>query len=199
MRPAAFVVLCACDFHSPGAATDAPVSIDSAIDAAIDAPIVPFTCPAGYTTLAGGQAGSLYKVYGGNGTVLGPGPGRGTWLQAEAACRGDGPGIHLAIAESEGEHQAFVDVVSGASRWLGVTDRKTEGTWLPIIGGTTWVEHWLGGVPMRGTNGNCLLLTRVQNIEEDTSCAGEGSPPSSQWDKGSICECDNHAVDLSTF
>ena len=192
--------LAACSFAPRGAP-----STDPDIDAPeLDAPTIDaaFACPAGYAPLAGGAAASRYKINGASGPPAGgPGPGRGTWLEAEADCRDDGPGTHLAIPETEAEHQAFVDVVSGASRWLGATDRITEGSWLPIIGGTAgFVQtHWIAGVPGINAISNCLLLTRVQDLDEATPCNGEGQLPSEQWDKGYICECDREPVDQTTF
>lgn len=100
--------------HDLGA--DGSTEAGGAIDAA--------SCPAGYVQLAG--LPSRYRISGGPGTTADP-LGRGTWVMAEADCRDDGIGTHLAIAETKAEHDAFVDVVSGASRWLGVTDRKVEG------------------------------------------------------------------------
>jgi len=194
VRPAAVILaLTACSFQPPSGGGATPGGDDgNASDdggASSDGQAAP-TCPDTYKPLPG--APSLYRLSGD------PGTARGTWLEAEADCRDDGTGTHLAIPETELEHEAFVDVLSGASRWLGVSDRRVEGEWIPIIGGTTWVPHWYNGMPYRGVLGNCLLL--VSNVtEEDTPCMGEGTPPSEQWDKGYVCECDGKPVDQTTF
>lgn len=134
--------------------------------------------------------GSVYRVAGGPPTA--PTSERTTWVGAEAACEADG--THLAIPQTEAEHLAFVDVVAGASRWLGVTDRVTANAWIPVIGGTTWVAHWAGGAP--GTGGKCVLLTCVGiDGEEATPC----EDPDAQWHKGFICECDGQAADSTSY
>jgi len=171
------VAVAACGFHASGAGPEAGGSIDAA------------GCPAGYMQLAG--LPSRYRVSGGPGTTSDP-QGRGTWVSAEADCRRDGVGTHLAIAETQAEHDAFVDVVSGASRWLGVTDRTVEGTWRTITGGTTFFALW--GPPPENDSYDCMILTRVPS-HEDTRC----DDPDPQWSKGYICECDGVAVDLTAF
>ncbi len=190
MRGIAIVVwVAACGFSGPSLTTgvaDAPRADGiTAIDAR--------TCPSGYAPLPG-TTGSSYRVAGG------PQPGaspaqllaRTNWIDAEIACEVEG--THLAIAETDAEHQAFVDVVSGASRWLGVTDRVQQDLWIPVVGGTSWVPHWSGGGP--SGSGRCVLLTRVGFMgEEATPCAD----PDLQWVKGYICECDGHPVDHSAY
>ncbi|HWO25023.1 MAG TPA: C-type lectin domain-containing protein [Kofleriaceae bacterium] len=176
MRHAILVLVTACGFHSPR-------SGDS--DASIDAP----GCPANYGLLR--DLPSRYRVSGG--TAANPDlAGRGTWVTAEADCRNDGFGTHLAIAETQAEHDAFVDVVSGATRWLGVTDRKVEGTWTTLIGGSTFYARW--GSPPQNDLYDCLSLNRAIG-HEDMPCAH----PDPQWHKGYICECDGAAVDLTAF
>lgn len=178
------VVVGACGFSMPA-------SVGSGSDAATDGSPVPIdvalACPANYKPLPG--APSMYRVVGG--TMAVPTAGRTTWIGAELDCRDDGTGTHLAIPETQAENQAFVDVLSGASRWLGVTDRKTEGTWVPIIATTGWFARWAGGVP--GAD-DCLLLSRT-SFHEAMPCQS-GDP---QWNKGFICECDGALVDATSF
>jgi hypothetical protein len=182
VRRAVIVVLvAACGFRGTSTAGDP----DAPPDASIDAP----GCPADYVQLA--ALPSRYRVSGGPGTSMDP-QGRGTWVTAEADCRDDGFGTHLAIAETLAEHTAFVDVVSGASRWLGVTDRKVEGTWKTILGGSTYFALWAS--PPQEANNDCMMLTRVPS-HENTPC----DDPRPQFHKGYICECDGAAVDLTAF
>jgi hypothetical protein len=186
VRRAILVLVAACGFDSPGSGNlDASNSPDAPHDAAIDAP----GCPADYGPLR--DLPSRYRVSGG--TDANPDlAGRGTWVTAEADCRDDGSGTHLAIAETQAEHAAFVDVVSGATRWLGVTDRKVEGTWKTILGGSTFYALW--GSPPQQDPYDCLSLNRGFG-HEDMPCAD----PDPQWHKGYICECDGAAVDLTAF
>jgi hypothetical protein len=165
--------------HDPGAdgSTEAGGSMDAG-------------CPEGYVQLAG--LPSRYRVSGGAGTTSSP-QGRGTWVMAEADCRDDGVGTHLAIAETKAENDAFVDVVSGASRWLGVTDRKVQGTWRTITGGSVFFALW-GSPPPKNDQFDCMILTRVPS-SEDAIC----DDPDPQWYRGYICECDGVAVDPTAF
>jgi hypothetical protein len=184
MRCLPVLVVAACGFRaSGGPALDTGPGADAAgsIDAA--------GCPAGYVQLAG--LPSRYRLSGGSGPIGDP-LARGTWVMAEADCADDGVGTHLAIAETQAEHEAFVDVVSGASRWLGVTDRKSEGTWRTITGGTTFFALWSS--PPQDTGSDCLILTRVPS-HEGSFC----DDPDPQWHKGYICECDGVAVDPTAF
>lgn len=175
------MLVAACGFRSPG--SDSP---GDGSDGSIDAP----GCPANYVAL--GDLPSRYRVSGG--TAANPDPaGRGTWVTAEADCRDDGGGTHLAIAETQAEHDAFVDVVSGATRWLGVTDRKVEGTWKTILGGSTFYATW-GSPPPQNIDYDCMTLNRGTS-HEDMPC----DDPDPQWHKGYICECDGAAVDLTAF
>jgi hypothetical protein len=114
------------------------------------------------------------------------------WLTAQADCRDDATGTHLAIPETAAERQVLADMVSGASRWLGVTDRITEGTFLPIIGGTIWSPNWIGGGP--GIY-DCVLLTRTDGFDEVVPC--DSTDP--QWGRPYFCECDGKPVDPTTF
>lgn len=186
MRHAVLVLVAACGFHSPGSSNpDASKNPDAPLDASMDAP----GCPANYGPLR--DLPSLYRVSGG--TAANPDlAGRGTWVTAEADCRDDGFGTHLAIAETQAEHDAFVDVISGATRWLGVTDRKVEGTWKTIIGGSTFYALWIS--PPQNAAYDCLSLNRGAG-HEDMPC----DDPDPQWHKGYICECDGAAVDLTAF
>jgi len=174
------------------AVVDGPAGGDSAgVDAvgdagtaSADATVDAGGCPASYTDLTG--APSKYRVV--DRAAAGT-----TWVGAEQDCRDDGAATHLAIPETQAEHQAFIDVMSGASRWLGVTDRITEDVWLPIIGGDAgWYAAWAGGTPQN--QGDCLLLSRIP-AHEDMPCAD----PDPAWHEGFICECDGLAVDPTTF
>lgn len=194
-----------CSYSAPGTAAtgdgnDGPTS-DGAQDSLLDA----FVCPSGYAPLTGAPAGSLYRVSGGpNGTGN---TGRSNWVDAQLDCGNDGVGTHLAIPETEEEYQALSDAVSGATRWLGVTDRITEATWIPIIGGTTFVGHWFGNTPEQGDSGaannDCMTLcasTRTGplgtiHIAEAMPCADTDADDA----RGYICECDGRAVDPATF
>jgi hypothetical protein len=182
VRRVLLVLVAACGFHSPGSRDlDASQNPDDPMDAP--------GCPANYGPLR--ALPSRYRVSGG--TAASPDlAGRGTWVTAEADCRNDGFGTHLAIAETQAEHDAFVDVISGATRWLGVTDRKIEGTWKTIVGGSTFYALW--GSPPQNAPYDCLSLNRGAG-HEDMPCAD----PDPQWHKGYICECDGAAVDLTAF
>jgi len=185
------VMLGACGFSlTPGTSLDAPVPPDAPVDDAVDAPLDAYqlVCPPTYAQLGAAPTASTYRVA--DRATAGA-----NWVAAELDCRDDGPRTHLAIAETSAEHILFEDAVSGASTWLGVTDRKAEGTWRPIIGGSSWFTDWFGGAqPANNTNYNCLLLSGP-NFEEAMPC----SSALSQWAMGFICECDGNVVDPTTF
>jgi hypothetical protein len=184
------VALGACGFSlNPASEPDAPVVDDAPtmLDAPLDAYQV--VCPSTYVQLGATAMASSYRV-------VDRATAGANWVNAELDCRDDGPRTHLAIAETAAEHVLFEDAVSGASLWLGVTDRKVEGTWRPIISGTSgWFTDWFGGAqPATNTNYNCLLLSGP-NFEEAMPC----SDGTVMWTKGFICECDGNEVDLTAF
>ena len=170
-----FVCVAGCSFGLPDS-PPAPLT-DAAGDAGDAAGAV---CPAGYVMLAG--APSLYRVVDA-GT---------TWEGAQADCADDGTITHLAVPENEAEYLALADVVSGATRWLGVSDRKIEGVWIPIIvNAMGYFDHWAGSEPNAQ---DCLSVNRNTDYE-----AMPCKDPDPQWFKGFFCECDGHAVDPAAF
>lgn len=203
MRIGALLCLCACSYApQAGIADDAPAPEDTP-----PPDTVAFVCPDDYVALPGAPGGSVYRISGEDGSSS-SGSGRSSWVDAEADCRDDGARTHLAIAETETEYKALSDAVSGATRWLGVSDRKTEGTWIPIIGGleSDYVGHWFNNDPDGGccdATSDCMTLSGVLqasplgaiSIAEPMPCADDN--PDNR--KGFICECDGREVDPATF
>ena len=112
------VTLAGCSFYLPGGSElDAPVVRDAPVDAPVDAFLVP--CPITYGQLGPTATASSYRL-------VDRASAGANWVTAELDCRDDGPRTHLAIAETAAEHVIFEDAVSGASLWLGVTDRKVD-------------------------------------------------------------------------
>ena len=68
-----------------------------------------------------------------------------TWKQAAKIA--DSLGGYLAIPNSEAEQTFIASYVGSDFHWLGLTDEKTEGTWLDILGNTLNYLKWDAGQP----------------------------------------------------
>jgi len=68
-----------------------------------------------------------------------------TWKQAAKIA--DSLGGYLAIPNSEAEQTFIASYVGTTFHWLGLTDEKTEGTWLDILGNTLTYFKWDAGQP----------------------------------------------------
>lgn len=153
----------------PDAAWDAALA-----DARIELDASDATCPASYTPL--GSLPSKYR------SVTNP----REWVQAQQDCENDGTGTHLAVVNSQAEHDA-IDAITGASGiWFGLNDRITEGKPLWVTGSMPTFT-----VPAGVNNTNAY------------DCAGmiDG-----EWGWGEcitpiayVCECDGIPADPSAY
>jgi len=130
-------------------------------------------CPNGYVTIAGGNAGHLYKLI----------PGNATWPAQEAACQLTTIKSHLAVPDDIGELTAL-DTVAGSGRyWIGVTDSAAEGTWYSILGVAQTYLPWEAGAPATtGPEEDCVESANSATHEfNDERCTNTSQP--------AICEC----------
>ena len=68
-----------------------------------------------------------------------------TWK--EAAKIADSLGGYLAIPNSLAEQTFIANYVGSTFHWLGLTDEKTEGTWVDVLGNTLTYFKWDAGQP----------------------------------------------------
>lgn len=111
----------------PGTVLDLPA--DAGVDGSLPPPPPPpVMCPAGYTR---GASGTCYRMFGNMPE---------SWLEAEARCEADG--AHLVIPDSEAE-ALFV----GDKSWIGISDRRTPGTFLTVTGRRPTFTYWAQNQP----------------------------------------------------
>jgi len=160
------------DGPAPDVATDS--AMDSAVDAPADAPPTMFdlsTCPAAYTVAAGT---SRYRVVAGNAP---------SWTAAANDCASDLSGAtHLIVVDDLAEYSmALTMLLDNAPKWIGLSDRKTNGVFLavtdqapafPPASGPPWAQ----GQPTSG----CVEITALGQLIADA--CGKNF--------GYICECD---------
>jgi hypothetical protein len=140
----------------------------------LDAPAL--VCAASYTLVAGT---SFYRV------------GAATsWTEAEAACESDGVGMHLAVIADFVEQQKIEGFVGGMlDTWIGVTDRKTDNTFLDVTGGATTYLPWAANFPNFAGAG-CVFLDPAARKYHDGACTQLLEY---------VCECDLVAADPASY
>ncbi|HSD86025.1 MAG TPA: C-type lectin domain-containing protein [Kofleriaceae bacterium] len=148
----------------------------------------PGNCPASYSFTLPTTA-SRYRV------VL---EGK-DWLSAEAACAADMPGsTHLIVLSVPGEWDALgaqSEIFLTNFVWVGLSDRKTEGTFIPVTHEDTngypaaMKTPWAPGLPTNG-GADCAQMEPVTGLLHDISCTDS---------QNYICECDRHADDPTLF
>jgi hypothetical protein len=160
---------------------------DAANDAPLDVPVeqtdAPVGCPAGYITIAG-QTSKYRFVSGGV-----------PWLDAATDCANDAATTHLLVLSNELERSAVGAANNGITRWIGLSDRLTDGTYLAVTDETTGgypdAAVWDGGVVPMDPNLNCVRFEVGSQAEiEIANCTG---------DVGFICECDALANDPTNY
>jgi hypothetical protein len=145
----------------PSSLVDAPAS---------DAP--PAVCPSGYVTIAGGQAGHLYKVVGTG----------ASWSNQHAGCVATTVKAYLAVPDDLAELQAM-DTAIGATAvyWVGISDSQTEGTWTTVLNTIQTFLPWLAPAPDDQNPGeDCVAALAATHQFNDDRC--NTSLPA-------ICEC----------
>jgi hypothetical protein len=110
------------------------ISLLFAINAYTKAPLVPPTTITGFSTPSDFNGHRYFKSTG----VV-------TWK--EAAKIADSLGGYLAIPNSLAEQTFIANYVGSTFHWLGLTDEKTEGTWVDVLGNTLTYFKWDAGQP----------------------------------------------------
>lgn len=165
-------------FNPHGSDDDDQDVVDAAADAPRDAEPdgQAHVCAASYTLTVGAS-----KV-----RVAGP----ATWLEAEHACEADGFGMHLIQIYNFTDQQkieGFLDPAPAA--WVGISDRKTDNTFLRVIGGLPSYLPWAMGEP-NFTGPGCVILDPIARDYIDGDC---------NQSLMYVCECDLMPVDPTTF
>lgn len=151
---------------------DGSVSDGTTADAATNDATQTASCPNGYVTLAGGQAGHLYRV------LTTP----ANWQAQEAVCQATTLRAHLAVPDDLTELQAL-DTAASAIQvyWIGVSDSQTENTWRTVLGGLQTFLPWIAGAPDDGAPGeDCVEVIAATHDFNDERCNTQ---------LPAICEC----------
>jgi hypothetical protein len=91
-----------------------------------------------------------------------------TWPEARAACRG--AGYDLVAIDTVEESAFVVDLLGGASTWIGLTDDLSEGLWRWSNNSPSTFSAWGAGEPNNSGNEDCAH-TRVDGLWNDTLCS----------------------------
>jgi hypothetical protein len=174
------------DPDAPPAPDADPTTPDGAPDAASipDAPIVTIDaapCPSSYNDAIVGS--SRYRTVN----------GANDWNSAVSDCANDGATTHLAVLSSDVERLALAGVMD-RPRFVGISDKVTEGTWLPVtdedVSGyaALYVDEnmppWGSGEP--DNSGDCVMMLADFSLE-DRDCVND--------DQAYLCECDAYPDD----
>ncbi|MCX5748574.1 MAG: C-type lectin domain-containing protein [Proteobacteria bacterium] len=165
LRTIVIALVGACSFQGTG-----DVLPDSALDARLDA--------VGPTQDAPGADGMMCTGYFASVNST-------SWTGAEATC--EALGGHLAIL-GDATEAATVAALAGASVWVGVTDRRTKGTWLDVTGARDPYLPWAPTEPSKGPKDHCVLLVGIQVDASD--CGAKHRY---------VCECDGLVVDPGSY
>jgi hypothetical protein len=188
--------------HVDPPVSDAPPADTPLIDAKVDAPPTDglLACPASYTLTVSGST-SRYR----RGGIDAP------WPSAESLCEMDGVGImrrtHLAVIEDDTERtRLFTTLGTNGLKnfWIGLTDRKTEGTMKWVTAEPIGVPQdgldppWAAGQPDNNstqTGGqDCVRMIAPLSTEEghfdDVECIANFE---------FVCECDDYPAVPANF
>ena len=123
-----------------------------------------------------------------------------TWRQAFDFCRQlDDPTstkrVHLSVMTGDLERQhLYVDVVGSASAfWAGLTDTKTEGTFLWVtdeVVNYPSSSAWGPNEPSNGVGDNCVRVN-YSNTDLDAMACSTMTP--------FVCECDDYKLDAAHY
>ncbi|KAH0629615.1 hypothetical protein JD844_011826 [Phrynosoma platyrhinos] len=81
------------------------------------------------------------------------------WENARKLCAA--ANSHLIIINSKREQDFVVPKIKQTTVWLGLSDTKTEGTWLWVDGSLQGLKYWKHGEPNNtGDNEDCAVLYR---------------------------------------
>jgi len=138
-------------------------------------------CPATYLLSDAGHPGSLYRKT----------TASSSWAAAEQDCEDDqvasvtGP-THLLVLDDQNEG-VYAWSLNNSNQWLGATDIKTEGTWLPV---TDQLGTFSGGASGNNASKNCLMTKDASGQTSADTCT-TGHPY--------LCECDRYAPDPDNY
>jgi len=113
------------------------------------------------------------------------------WLAAETTCEADEPGAtHLAIVDAMTELAAIHEVTT-ATVWIGLSDRRSEGSWQWVSGiaQATNTPPWKLGEPSAGGKDNCAQLDMAGHF--DALNCDDARP--------FVCECDGVAPVATSY
>lgn len=131
-------------------------------------------CPASYTLHDPARPASYYRLE----------TASTSWAGAEALCEADGPTSHLIVLDDDAE-RAWAFARNTSDQWAGISDRISEGTWLPVTDQSIWFAGTAAGnVPPK----DCLLIKQTDTAADMCST---GHPY--------LCECDGYAVQPDQF
>ncbi len=145
-------------------------------------------CPAGYAFSRADTGGVT--------TYYRRGAGPMSWDAAQASCLSDQMPlslyVHLAVLGDDME-RAFAAMPAGAIVWIGLTQRKTHGTFLWVTDESTAFPPaagppWLGGAPSPAVGSDCVETgdATIQNVPCTTKLSF-------------LCECDVHENDPTHY
>lgn len=115
-------------------------------------------CPNGYVTVAGGEAGHLYRV------LTTP----ANFMTQEGNCQLTTASAHLFAPGDLAELTAIDTLVGGTPYWTGINDRTTQGTYVNTFGMAQTYLPWAPGNPSNQANDQCSYsLPALHQIAED--------------------------------
>lgn len=133
----------ATDTVTDGSTTDTPVTAG---------------CPAGYVTVAGAEAGHLYRV------LTAP----DDFDAQEAACQLTTAKAHLFAPADLAELTAIDTLVGATPYWTGINDKATQGTYVNTFGMAQTYLPWAAGNPSSQAMDQCsYALSVLHQIAED--------------------------------
>jgi hypothetical protein len=145
-----------------------------AVDLSIDARMTRVDpCAASYTTK---YLGSSYKEYSPD-----------TWLNAEHRCEQDGRGTHLYLVDDSFEALTIKNLVSGATIWLGISDRTVENYFLKVTGQVAYTGQ---GPPPGVVGPGCIDLDESAGTAHEVTC---------DMVLPFVCECDFMVADPTSY
>ena len=165
----------------PGSGSGSNQRPDAAIDGPVDARVTLLPCPASYTLTDAGHPGSTYREV----------TASASWQAAETDCVNDqvatvtGP-THLIVLDDQPE-AVFAWNQNNSDQWVGSSDLKTEGNFLPV---TDQQTVFTGNATGNDGGKDCLMIHMSSGQTNADTCTN-GHPY--------VCECDGRAENPNNF
>ena len=154
---------------------------DAAVDGAVDA--ASLNCPSTYTPV--GNSVSRYRLVSQN----------TEWPLAADDCGNDGATTHLLVLSDMTELNGLA-VFGGGVKWIGLSDNKTEGTFIPVTAENTLGYPPATGGPWaafepssEGLNVDCVYVDGTGNLHAEPCTLN----------RNYVCECDAYANDPLSY